>query len=55
MIEKGHALVLVTKHRQKNYIAMTKSRAEASLKSKGYFSLNDFNAWAACNWQNSKE
>ena len=23
--------------------------------SKGYFSLNDFYAWAACNWQNSKE
>ena len=22
---------------------------------KGYFSLNDFHAWAACNGQNSKE
>ena len=22
---------------------------------KGYFSLNDFYAWATCNWQNSKE
>ena len=25
------------------------------LQSKGYFSLNDFYAWAACNGQNSKE
>ena len=28
---------------------VTKSRP------KGYFSLNDFHAWAACNGQNSKE
>ena len=23
--------------------------------SNGYFSLDDFDVWAACNWQNSKE
>ena len=37
-------------------ISMRGERATGKIqKSEGYFSLNDFYAWGACNGQNSKE